>query len=71
MGGGVRVGSCRGGGDGRDNTWHLLGKTKGMGLVERVPERVVGCVVGKVEVRWWQNHHWFCDSVVWEVEGGK
>ena len=42
-----------------------------MGLVERVPERVVGCVVGKVEVRWWQNHHWFCDSVVWEVEGGK
>ena len=42
MGGGVRFGSCRGGGDGRDNTWHLLGKTKGMGLVEKVTERVVG-----------------------------
>ena len=41
MSGGVRFGSRRGGGDGRDNTWHLLGKTKGMGLVERVPESVV------------------------------
>ena len=62
MGGGVRFGSRRGGGDGRGNTWHLLGKTKGMGLVERVPERVVGCVVGRVG----QKPPWF---LVFRLEG--